>query len=281
MMKIGLSLGAGGARGWAYIGVLRALEEAGIKIDMINGSSIGAIAGGGYALYRNVKKMVSIAAEIVRSVNVNYFNVFRHSTESHSFLRNWLVSAICDIAALRKSILSHRNNLKALKRIFGKHEFHDTQIPFSAVAVDILAMETVVISEGKLVDGILPSISIPGIFPPVEREGRLLIDGGALANVPVQALRQQGAEFVIAVKLGTETAKTYRHGFDILSYIDSLKFQRLSQWEIDKADFQIRIDISDFDSGRFDNYEIAIAYGYEATKRVLPDLERRLAEVNA
>ena len=280
-MKIGLSLGAGSARGWAHVGVIQALNEAGIAVDMVNGSSIGAVVGGGYSLYLDTDKMISIAKEVVRTVNVSYFNPFRHSLESQSFLRNWLVNAICSISAMRSSALSHRNNIKALKLLFGDHEFHDTQIPFSSVAVDLKSREIVVISKGKLIDGILASISIPGIFPPVKRTGQLLVDGGVLANVPARELRRQGGEFIIASILGTEVRKAYHNGLDILHRVDSLKFQRLSQWELDEADFSIRIDIPDFDSSRFDNYEIAIAHGYEATKRALPDLKRRLAEAGA
>ena len=74
---------------------------------------------------------------------------------------------------------------------------------------------------------------------------------------------------------------TYRNGFDILQYIDFLKFQELNQWELSSADFQIIIDIPKFDSGRFDNYEIAVENGYSITKQAIPDLERRLAEAGA
>ena len=280
-MKIGLSLGAGGARGWAHVGVLQALEDANIKIDLINGSSIGSVAGGGYALHRSASKMLAIATEIVHSVNVNYFNIFRYATESRSFIRNWLVSAICDIASLRDSILSHKNNLRVLEWLFGKHEFRDTKIPFSSVAVDLTSREPVIINEGKLIDGILPSISIPGIFPLPQRGKRLLSDGGVLASVPARELRQQGAEFIIAVALGGEAKTTYRNGFDILHYIDFLKYQKLNQWELSSADFQITIDIPKFDSGRFDNYEIAVENGYSIARQALPDLERRLAEAGA
>jgi NTE family protein len=274
-------LGSGGARGWAHIGVIQALNEAGISIDLINGSSIGAVVGGGYALHVNTNKMISIAKEVVRTVNVNRFSPFRHAFESQSFLRNWLVNVICDVAAMRSHILSHRDNIKALKLLFGDHEFRDTQIPFSSIAVDLMSGEVVVINQGKLADGILPSLSVPGIFPPIRRNGQLLSDGGILANVPARELRQQGAEFVIASVLGVEVCRTYRSGLDILHCVDSFKFQRISRWQYDEADFLIRIDIPGFDSRRYDNYEIAIRHGYEVTKQALPELKRRLSRACA
>jgi len=277
-MKVGLSLGAGGSRGWAHIGVLRALKEAGISIDIVNGSSIGSVVAGAYALYLDIDKMVAIAKEVVHGINVNYFNIFRYRSESPPFLRNWLADAISVLAATRSSILSHRNNLKALKLVFGENEFCDTQIPFSSVAVDLLSGKTVVINQGKLIDGILPSISIPGIFPPIERNGMLLIDGAVLAEVPVRELRQQGADFVIAVKLVDKPDTTYRNSLELLYYIETIKSQRLGEYQLDGADFQIGIEIPRFDSSRFDNYEIAIARGYKVARKALLALERRLGD---
>ena len=125
-MKVGLCLGGGGSRGYAHIGAIRALKEAGIKIDIVNGTSIGAIMGGMYALYQDVDKMTALVREVIGSVNVNHFNLFRHSTEGPSFLQNWLTEAVCDLAALRKSIQSHKNNLKALKILFEEYRFEDT-----------------------------------------------------------------------------------------------------------------------------------------------------------
>lgn len=277
-MKIGLSLGSGGARGYAHIGVLQALEEAGIEVDLINGSSIGAIVGGAWALYQDVARLIKITERLVREADVDYFNIFRYPSESRPFLHSWLINALCDLSALRGAILSHKNNVKALEIIFGEHGFHDTQIPFSSVACDLLAGETVVIEEGGLIEGVLPSIAIPGIFPPVERDGQLLVDGGILADVPVRELRGEGAEFIIAVELGEEIEREYHNGFGLLTYIDALKAQRLRQWELVEADFQIEVGLPNFDSMRFDNYEIAIAQGYKAARRALPELLRRLDE---
>jgi len=277
-MRIGLSLGGGGARGFAHIGVIKALREAGVPIDLVNGSSAGAVVGAAYALHTDIERTIAKAKEVVHSVDVNYFNIFRYSMERRQFLRNWLVNAICDLSALRSSILSHKNNLRALEMLFGQYEFSDTQIPFSSVAIDLLTGETVIIKEGKLIDGVLASTSIPGIFPPVERAGRLLVDGCVLADVPARELRQEGAEFVIAIRLGAEIETSYRNGFDLLNYVDGLKGRELTQWELEQADFQITIDIPGFDSSRFDNYEIAIARGYKVAMNALPDLERKLGE---
>ncbi len=275
-MKIGLSLGSGGARGYAHIGVIRALEEAGVKPDLINGSSIGAIVGGAYALYLDAKRIADLVQELTSRMKVNYFNIFNHAQPKRPFLRDWLFEALCDITALRGSVLSHRTNRSALSYLFGEYRFSDTVIPFSAVAVDLLSGETVVIKDGRLRDGILPSISIPGIFPPVEYKGMLLTDGGVLADVPVWELRAEGADFIIAVDLLDDPPDQHRNGFDLLTIVDYLKGERLARWETEAADFLIKIELPGYNPLQFGNYREAIEKGYETAKRALPALLRKL-----
>ena len=281
-MKIGLSLGGGGARGYAHIGVLRALEEAEISIDLINGASIGAIVGGAYALYGTSEKLQRIAAEQVANMHLHYSNIFQNAHINNAFLRNWLLHAACNISSLRSSVYSHKRNLKALEFIFGEHLFSDTVLPFSAAAVDIISGKTVSIKEGKLVDGVLPSISIPGIFPPVRRGEFLLVDGGVLSNVPARELREEGADFVIGVGLGpNDLVRTVENGFSIVTYVDLLKGEALEQAELESADFGFTVQLPGFDILKFDGYESAITKGYETAKQYLPQLERKLNEARS
>jgi NTE family protein len=279
-MKIGLCLGGGGSRGYAHIGAIRALTEAGIKIDMVNGTSIGAVVGGVYALYLDVDKMTSLVKQVIESVNVNHFNLFRHPVEGQSFLRNWLNEAVCDIAALRKSIQSHKNNLKALKILFNEYRFEDTKISFSAISTDLITGKTVIIKRGKLIDGVLASASLPGIFPPVTRGRKLLVDGFVLSNIPVPELRQEGADFIISIELGFIPDTRYQNGMDILNYIESLKQKQLQQWAITESDFHIKIEMSGFDSSRFENYLVAMEYGYKTTRKIIPQLMKKLEKAH-
>lgn len=275
-MKIGLSLGGGGARGYAHIGVISALAEAGIPIDIINGTSIGAVMGGGYALYKDIDRLTVLIRQVIHDVNINYFNIFHHQSESQTFLQKWLSEAVCDVASLRNSVLSHRNNLKALRAFFGDHTFADTKIPFSAVAHDLITGKTVVIKRGKLVEGILPSVAIPGIFPPIQRGKRLFVDGVVLANIPVGELREQGADFIIAVELYSQDETSYQNGLDILNGIETMKQHRLEEWAIAESDFHIRINFKNYSSEHFDNLSVGIELGYKITKRIIPRLLRRL-----
>jgi NTE family protein len=271
-MQVGLSLGSGGAKGYAHIGVIRALEEAGVRIDLINGSSIGSIVGGAYALYRDVNVIVELVERLVRTMNVDFFNLFRYEGGRHSYLQNWLLNAFCDLSVLRESVLSNRTNERALSFLFEDHTFADTKIPFGAVACDLLAGESVIIEAGGLADGILPSIAIPGIFPPIARDGRLLVDGGVLAEVPVRQLRERGATFVIASRLHPDVPPPCHSGFALLTLTDGLKERRLCEWTLEEVDAVIDVALPGIDASRFDSYKRAIEMGYDAARAAMPRL---------
>jgi len=277
-MKVGVSLGSGGSRGFAHLGVLRALEEAKVPIDLVNGSSIGAVVGATYALHLNAEKVARLVQDVLPKIDVGFFNLFRYPASSPAFLRNWLAEAFCNLSALQMSIVSHRNNRRALGLLLGEKTFADTAIPFSAAAFDLLAGETVILKEGRLADAILASISIPGIFPPVERDGRLLVDGAVQADVPVRELRAEGADFVIGVRLVQEVLKDYRNGFGLLIVIDQVKSDAVCAWELAASDFAITIDLPGYDMARFDQSVVAMEAGYDAAHRALPTLLRRLEE---
>lgn len=281
-MRIGLSLGSGGARGYAHIGVLRALEEANVKIDLINGSSIGAIIGGAYALYGSSDKIEQLAAQLAKQMHLSYSGIFQDQHGSNSFLHNWLLHAACNVSSLLTSIHSHNKNRRALEFIFGDNSFSDTRIPFAAVAVDLIKGESVSIEDGLLVDGVLASISIPGIFPPVERNNRLLVDGGVLANVPARELRSNGADFVIAIELAQDDLISIgTNGFSLVTYVDALKGNLLTEWELVCADVTITVRLPGFDVLRFSSYDDAIAEGYAAAKQQLPNIVRAIDETRA
>jgi NTE family protein len=277
-MKVGVSLGSGGSRGFAHLGVLRALEDAKVPIDLVNGSSIGAVVGATYALHHDAEDVAHLVQEVLPKIDVGFFNLFRYPASGSAFLRNWLAEAFCNLSALQMSIVSHRNNRRALGLLLGARTFADTVIPFSVATFDLLAGETVILKEGRLADAILASISIPGIFPPVERDGRLLVDGAVQADVPVRELRVEGAEFVIGVRLVQEVLKDYRNGFGLLIAIDQVKSDAVCAWELAAADVAITIDLPGYDMARFGQSAVAMEAGYDAARRALPTIVRRLEE---
>jgi NTE family protein len=175
---VGLALGTGGARGLAHIGVIRVLEREGIAIDVVAGSSMGSLVAAAWAVGKNADEMEEIARQI---------------RSRRSFLK--LLDPMFPGAGIFRGIRIYH----FLHSIVNDMTFADTVIPLKIVATDLNTMEEVVYEEGRLIDAIRASISIPGVFRPVESNGHTLIDGGITDPVPVHVLARAGVSKIIAV----------------------------------------------------------------------------------
>lgn len=177
--KIGLALGGGGARGWAHLGVIRALRTLGVEPDVVAGTSIGALVGAVYA--------------------AGVFEAFVAEAEGLNFLR--LARLFAEMRLPQHGLLSGRPVMAWLEQgqLLGQRTFDDLRLPFAAVATDLYREEAVTLDRGSVAQAVRASISIPGIFDPVIRDGRALVDGGLTDPVPVSAARALGADIVIAV----------------------------------------------------------------------------------
>ena len=177
--KIGLALSGGAARGLAHIGVLKALEEESIPIDMIAGASAGALIGACYAKERNAATLEEIA------LGVDWKKLARLVDPNLIFL--W------------KGFVQGQKVESFISSIIGDAKFEDLEIPFAVVAADVESMEEVIINKGPVIEAVRASISMPVIFTPVKWGNRFLIDGGVINPMPVNVVRNMGAEVVIAV----------------------------------------------------------------------------------
>ena len=175
---VGLALGAGAARGLAHIGVIRVLERAGIAVDMVAGSSMGALVAAAWAVGKSADEMEQIALQI-RSKRA-FLKLLDPVFPGSGFIRGLRVQ-------------------KFLQQIVGELTFADTLIPVKIVASDLNTLQGVVFESGKLIDAIRASISIPGVFRPVSNNGHALIDGGITDPVPVNVLARAGVSKIIAV----------------------------------------------------------------------------------
>ncbi|MDH5596698.1 MAG: patatin-like phospholipase family protein [Candidatus Peregrinibacteria bacterium] len=179
--KIGLALGGGGARGCAHVGVIKALEKAGVEISFVAGTSIGALVGGIYAA--------------------------GHLKELEDFLRKikWHdVARQFDPTVRRNGMFKGEKVMKLVDQLIGGKTFKDCEKLFVAVATDFLTGKEVRLNEGQLSSAIRASISLPGIFTTVEHKGMQLLDGGIVNPLPVNVVRQMGADIVIAIDLNKE-----------------------------------------------------------------------------
>jgi len=177
MPEITLALGGGGSKGFAHLGVLRVLEEQGYRVRAVTGTSAGAIIGALYAAGYNAEEVTAW----VESVPERAFQ--RHPDDGPSLM------GLAGVEAMLRQALEERT-------------FADLPIPFGAVAVDIFKGRTVYLRRGLVVEAVLASSAVPGIFPPRERNGRLLVDGGVMDNVPVRLARLLAPHLpVVAVSL--------------------------------------------------------------------------------
>lgn len=205
--RIGLALGGGVARGWAHIGVLRALKRYGIEPDIVCGSSVGALVGG-----------VGLAGKL---------DALEDWARSLSRLK---IAGYLDLRLRQGGGLIGGDKLVAeMRRHLGDTRIEDLPVPFVATATDLVTGHEVWLQKGGMVDALRASFSLPGVFPPVQMDGRWLVDGALVNPVPVSCCRALGAQMVIAVNLSADILGKARKpgatiptaaGFDLLKLIE-------------------------------------------------------------
>lgn len=177
--KIGLALGSGGARGLAHIGVIKALEEKNIPIDIISGTSIGALVGGLYSAGIDVKTMENIIGNVDKM----------------------MVAKIMVPKLFAAGFLDNKRVVEFIKNLVGDVKIENLKIPFACVATDLITGEEVIFKKGSLVDAIMASIAIPTIFQPVFLNNRYLLDGGLCNPLPISIAKEMGANRIMAVNV--------------------------------------------------------------------------------
>jgi NTE family protein len=292
--KIGLALGGGGAKGAAEVGVLKVLEEAGVHVDYIAGTSIGSIVGGLYAAGYTASELETMFQ------TQEWLSLL---TDRKASLSNEPYTTIDGVTYIFGFPVIDRNNkgigvmsggrieqlIDSMASAKGCHDFESLKIPFRCVAADVREAEEVILSKGKLCKALRASMAIPGIFKPVEYKDWLLVDGGMLNNLPVDVCRQMGADIVIAVDLQqSEQQPREKTDIEALSGIASLfGLGGVLEWvtnrpDIEKyyenrkqADIYIHPNLPDADASSFGNKNSArmIQAGIEAAKKQLPVLK--------
>lgn len=283
-MKIGLALGGGAARGLTHIGVLEVLEEAKVPIHCIAGTSIGAVIGGYYALHKDVAKLKEVAKDILGSNEFKRvgFDLFGGSELPKPF-RNIIdfvkEKYIYTKGILTPYILKEDDLNRVLKKLFGDVLISATKIPFVAVAIDLVRGENIVIKKGQLRDAVRASISIPGVFPPVELSSGILVDGGSTSSVPTYAVKELGADFIIAVSLLKELMEpeSLSTAFKINLRIDEIVKHRLNLLNLASADIIIAPEVDDVHWADFSQLDLCVEKGREATLKALPQIKSEIS----
>lgn len=266
--RVGLALGGGAARGFAHIGVLEVLEEASIPIHSIVGCSSGAIIGALFAAGISAHKQ----HELIRDLRW-------HTISKLSLLPRGLASFNWSLAASPLGVLDLDKLVKWLQEAMGEIlTFDQLQMPFAAVATDIVTSELVIMNEGAIGPAVRASCSVPGVFTPFRRDNRLLVDGGVIANLPVQVARQMGAEYVIASDLLPAPGEHRKEPENIidLTFTSIYALIRANQGYGEQADCTISPDIVKYSLMDLTAAEGLIAAGRAAAIAQLPTIRRDL-----
>lgn len=240
--KVGLALGSGGARGFAHLGVIKVLKDEGIPIDMIAGSSMGAMVGCFYGAGLDIERLYKL---------------------SKAFKRKYYL----DFTVPKMGFIAGKR-VKELIRIFthGK-EIQELDIPVAVVATDLVSGEKVVFKQGPIAEAVRASIAIPGIFTPEKLNGRLLIDGGVVDRIPVSVVKEMEADIVIAVDVShVNTNSEITSIFDvIMQSIDIMQMELVTNREV-ASDIMLRPRVENYSSRAFTNIDEIIAIGEEEAR---------------
>ena len=259
MKKLGLALGAGGSRGIAHIGFLQALEEEGVKPDYIVGCSMGAVVGGAYAAGISIKTM----KEAVFSLRL---------------------LDIISPALQKGGVFGTKKMRNLIAKYVGDITFDDLKIPFHSIAVDMLTQRVIEFSKGSVVDAIVASASIPGIYHPLVKDGMRLVDGCVIERVPAMRVKELGADVVVAVDvLGMLEEKEEVPGmigalletFDIMDNYRTKSYRKTHKKDID---FWLEPELGDMSMYTLKKVQFAYEKGYELGLKYAPLIKEKISE---
>jgi NTE family protein len=284
-LKVGLALGGGAARGLAHIGVLKVLEASRIPIDLIVGTSVGALVGGVYATTRSAAATEKRFRDFIfsREFKRARFDFLKESREARRGVMSRVVTLLkkgifYSFSVAKTSWVSaeyFEHNINALLDDVGIEE---TAIPFRAVAADILHGDEVILHRGGLRRAVSASSAVPGLLPPVNIDGRMLIDGGWVAQVPVVPALGEGADLVIAVDVSRELEELgdFGSGLNIMVRASAIRAEALSGMQGGLADVLIQPDVGRVHWADFSAVGECVRQGEEAARASLEDIRHAL-----
>ncbi len=290
--KVGLVLSGGGARGMVHIGVLKALEQHHIPVDLIVGTSIGSLVGGLYAAGYSPDEILSIAQKI------DWSSIYRDKPprtalflgqkgEQDRYLLNlrlkngnpYIPVAISPGQRLFVTLAS----LILQARYQARNDFDNLRVPFRAVATDLVSGKLVVLKKGNLAEAINASSSIPLLFVPVDYDSMLLVDGGMRSNLPVEVARKEGCDIIIAVDVTSPLRKkdAINAPWEIVDQGTTIMGELERSLERKKADVLIRPDLHGMRSDDYGHLETLVDIGLRATEKQLAKIRTLIRQKSA
>lgn len=280
-LKVGLVLSGGGAKGLAHIGALKVIEEAGVKIDYITGTSMGAIVGALYAsgysaneldsIFKNTDFESLIQDNVPRSAKTFYE---KEDSERYALTLPFNKFKISIPQAISGGQSIYNEFVRLLYHVKDVDDFSKLPIPFLCIATDVETGDQILLDKGYLPEAILASGTFPSLFRPVEINGRVLIDGGVVNNYPIGELKKMGADVVIGVDVqhGLSDRESLLSATEILLQINNYRTVRDMQTKSAQTDIYITPDIKDYSVIDFDMGNVIINKGEEAARLHMGEL---------
>ena len=255
-LRIGLALGGGAARGFAHIGVIKALEAQGIYADIVVGTSAGSVVGALYAAGYDGFALQKLAMEM-----------------DEAMISDWALPLFGKSSGVLKGEALQTFVNKAVKN----QPMEKLKRKFGAVATDLQSGQPILFQRGNTGQAVRASSSVPGVFQPVRIGDRNYVDGGLVAPVPVRYAREMGADFVIAVNISTQAeAQQAVSSVEVLLQTFSIMGQRLNYHELKDADIVIQPGLGKMGSVDFNNRNVAVLAGEQAAAAVMAQLKAKL-----
>ena len=283
-LKIGLALGGGGARGAAHIGVLKVLHKNGIIPDVIGGTSAGAAIGAMYAATKDPDWIDNrfrdfLASDVYKEMGVDRLQADQNPEsvigQITKFVQDKLVFAM---VLTRSSIIKKERLAKAYNHLIPVKSFDELKIPLNVFATDLQSGETICYDSGDLIDAVTQSGSIPGFVEPTIDNGKLLVDSGVSAPLPVRELKDK-ADFIIGVDISRGAPKIPMKKINIIEIItraERITSQYYTDMLSDSADFLLRPDVLGLHWSAFDKYETLLENGMIEAEKRITDLKQTL-----
>lgn len=284
-LKIGLALGGGGARGLAHIGVLKVLEANKIPLDLIAGTSIGAMAGAVYALHLRAGVLEERVQNFLQSPvfdqsGLKLFNKKRAEENFFGQVAKYVKERIViNLAHSRPSLVGGWRISRAVEFLIDDKNFEHCQIPFACVATDLISGKEIIFRKGNLRQAVAASISIPGFLPPVRGNEKQLVDGAVVAPIPIHACKRLGADVIIAVDVSQPltNSATFENVVDVIFRSNSILSHHYKEMLLDYADIVIRPNVGEAHWSEFQNMQTLVDAGVRAAEEMLPKI-RQLCE---
>ncbi len=255
-IKIGLALGGGAARGFAHIGVIKALESQGIMADVVVGTSAGSLVGAMYAAGNSGFALQKLALNM-----------------DEAEISDWALPLFSSSSGVLKG--------EALQNFVNKtvHNvpMEKLKLPFGAVATDLNSGLPILFRRGNTGQAVRASSSVPSVFQPVRIGTHTYVDGGLVAPVPVRFAREMGADFIIAVNISSQTdAQAAISSLEVLMQTFAIMGQRINHYELSDADIVIQPSLGSMKGNDFNGRNLAILAGEQATFALMAQIKQKL-----